>query len=133
VILCRQAERRGKTVAQRLAVRKASGDILVFFGCHNPLRAKSLRHILGSFADSQVGCVSGQLVYSPGAAMAEAQGCRTYWHYEKVLQLEASSDRSLGSAVASTQGGVAAVHSLLMMLSKILAWPFEIRLKGLSL
>ena len=86
VILCQQPERRGKTVAQRAAIRKASGSILVFSDATTTCAPDALQQIVRSFADSEVGCVAGQLVYSESSAIAAAQGCRSYWQYEKLLK-----------------------------------------------
>lgn len=86
VLLYRQAEHYGKTVAQRRAVKMASGEILVFCDATTRNAPDALRKLVRSFADSEVGCVAGQLVYVDDDATAVGQGCRSYWSYEKFIK-----------------------------------------------
>ncbi|HKC85819.1 MAG TPA: glycosyltransferase family 2 protein, partial [Blastocatellia bacterium] len=46
----------------------------------------AIRKIVRSFADPEVGCVAGQLIYVDAAASAVGKGCRSYWGYEKFLK-----------------------------------------------
>jgi cellulose synthase/poly-beta-1,6-N-acetylglucosamine synthase-like glycosyltransferase len=96
VILHRQEERHGKTMAQKAAVKASSGEILVFSDATTNYQPEALRKIVRSFADSQVGCVAGQLVYVDRAATAVGQGCRSYWGYEKFIK---RSESRLGSLI----------------------------------
>jgi cellulose synthase/poly-beta-1,6-N-acetylglucosamine synthase-like glycosyltransferase len=86
VILYRQPERFGKTVAQNRAVRISSGEILVFSDATTIYEPDVLRKLVRNFADPEVGCVAGQLVYVDGKASAVGKGCRSYWGYEKFLK-----------------------------------------------
>lgn len=86
VILSRQCEHFGKTVAQNAARRLASGEILVFSDATTLYAPDALRRIVRSFADPEVGCVAGQLVYVDGKESATGQGCRSYWGYEKFIK-----------------------------------------------
>lgn len=86
VVLDRQPERFGKTIAQNRAVRISSGEILVFSDATTMYKPDALRKIVRNFADPEVGCVAGQLVYVDGKASAVGNGCRTYWGYEKILK-----------------------------------------------
>ena len=86
VILCRQPERFGKTIAQNRAVKVSSGAILVFSDATTMYEPDAVRKIVRSFADPEVGCVAGQLIYMDGAASAVGRGCRSYWGYEKFLK-----------------------------------------------
>lgn len=54
------AQRRGKENAQKEAVRKARGDILVFSDVATRLDTDGLLKIVSNFADSSVGCVSSE-------------------------------------------------------------------------
>jgi cellulose synthase/poly-beta-1,6-N-acetylglucosamine synthase-like glycosyltransferase len=58
VKLVRVDERRGKEHAQKHAVEKASGQILVFSDVATRLDINGVRNIVKSFADPTVGCVS---------------------------------------------------------------------------
>ncbi|HKQ77330.1 MAG TPA: glycosyltransferase family 2 protein [Blastocatellia bacterium] len=86
VILSRQPNRFGKTVAQNRAVKVSSGEILVFSDATTMYEPDAIRKIVRSFADPEVGCVAGQLIYVDAAASAVGKGCRSYWGYEKFLK-----------------------------------------------
>ncbi|HKC87478.1 MAG TPA: glycosyltransferase, partial [Blastocatellia bacterium] len=81
VILYRQPDRFGKTVAQNRAVEVSSGEILVFSDATTMYEPDAIRKIVRSFADPEVGCVAGQLIYVDAAASAVGKGCRSYWGY----------------------------------------------------
>ncbi len=86
VILHRQEVRQGKTRAQHRAVAVSSGDILVFSDATTMYEPDVLHKIVRNFADPNVGCVGGQLVYVDGQASAIGKGCRSYWNYEKLIK-----------------------------------------------
>jgi cellulose synthase/poly-beta-1,6-N-acetylglucosamine synthase-like glycosyltransferase len=86
VILRQQPERFGKTVAQNRAVKTSSGEILVFSDATTLYELDAIRKIVRSFADPEVGCVAGQLIYADASSSAVGQGCRSYWGYEKFLK-----------------------------------------------
>jgi len=96
VILHRLTERHGKTMAQKDAVKASSGEILVFSDATTNYQPDALRKIVRSFADSQVGCVAGQLIYVDRSATAVGRGCRSYWGYEKFIK---RSESRLGSLI----------------------------------
>jgi cellulose synthase/poly-beta-1,6-N-acetylglucosamine synthase-like glycosyltransferase len=86
VILRQQPERFGKTVAQNRAVRSSSGEILVFSDATTMYEPDAIRKIVRGFADPEVGCVAGQLIYANASSSAVGDGCRSYWGYEKFLK-----------------------------------------------
>jgi cellulose synthase/poly-beta-1,6-N-acetylglucosamine synthase-like glycosyltransferase len=86
VILRQQPERFGKTVAQNRAVRISSGEVLLFSDATTMLEPGAIRKIVRNFADPEVGCVSGQLIYANASSSDVAKGCRSYWDYEKFLK-----------------------------------------------
>ncbi len=86
VILYLQPERFGKTFAQNRAVKVSSGEILVFSDATTMYKPDAIRKIVRSFADPEVGCVAGQLVYVDASSSAVGKGCRSYWGYEKFLK-----------------------------------------------
>jgi cellulose synthase/poly-beta-1,6-N-acetylglucosamine synthase-like glycosyltransferase len=85
-MLHRRPERIGKSVAQNHAMKISTGEIIVFSDATTMYEPDTVRKIVRSFADPEVGCVAGQLVYVQGAASAVGQGCRSYWGYEKFLK-----------------------------------------------
>jgi cellulose synthase/poly-beta-1,6-N-acetylglucosamine synthase-like glycosyltransferase len=86
VILRQQPERFGKTVAQNRAVKSSSGEILVFSDATTMYEPDAIRKIVRGFADPEVGCVAGQLIYANSSSSAVGDGCRSYWGYEKFLK-----------------------------------------------
>ena len=70
VILYRQPERFGKTVAQNRAVKASSGEILVFSDATTMYEPDAIRKIVRNFADPEVGCVAGQLIYADASSSA---------------------------------------------------------------
>jgi cellulose synthase/poly-beta-1,6-N-acetylglucosamine synthase-like glycosyltransferase len=96
VILHRMPERHGKTAAQNNAVKIATGEILVFSDATTMYEADAVRQIVRSFADPDVGCVAGQLVYADRSDTPVGRGCRSYWGYEKFIR---ESEGRLGSLI----------------------------------
>ena len=86
VILRQQPERTGKTIAQNRAVKTSSGEILVFSDATTLYERDAIRKIVRGFADPEVGCVAGQLIYADASSSAVGRGCRSYWGYEKFLK-----------------------------------------------
>jgi len=86
VILRQQPERFGKTVAQNRAVKTSTGEILVFSDATTMYEPDAIRKIVRNFADPEVGCVAGQLIYADASSSAIGDGCRSYWEYEKFLK-----------------------------------------------
>ncbi|HEX5733590.1 MAG TPA: glycosyltransferase family 2 protein [Blastocatellia bacterium] len=96
VILHRRPERIGKSVAQNQAMRFSKGSVLVFSDATTMYERDTLRKIVRSFADPEVGCVAGRLVYVSGADAAVGKGCRSYWGYEVFLK---ECESRLGSLI----------------------------------
>ena len=87
VILHRRPTRRGKTSAQNHAVSESTGEILVFSDATTHYEPDALRKIVRSFADPQVGAVTGHVVYIDPSATDVGLGARSYWGYEFLLKL----------------------------------------------
>jgi hypothetical protein len=82
--LVRAAERRGKEAAQQLAVRAASGDILIFSDVATALAPDGVSTIVANFSDPTVGCVSSidRFVDADGRISGEG----AYVRYEMFLR-----------------------------------------------
>jgi cellulose synthase/poly-beta-1,6-N-acetylglucosamine synthase-like glycosyltransferase len=132
VLLYRQTEHHGKTVAQRRAVGLASGEILVFCDATTRNAPDALRKLVRAFADPEVGCVAGQLVYVDDEVTAVGQGCQSYWNYEKFIK---SCESRLGSLIGVSGCLYAVRHSHFARLTQDLIDDFviatEIHLQGL--
>jgi cellulose synthase/poly-beta-1,6-N-acetylglucosamine synthase-like glycosyltransferase len=95
VILHRQSERLGKTAAQNVAVEKASGEVLLFSDATTLYRPDVLRFMIPLFADENVGCVTGTVIYDRDVDSNVGHGTRSYWSYEFFLKKHESSITSL--------------------------------------
>jgi cellulose synthase/poly-beta-1,6-N-acetylglucosamine synthase-like glycosyltransferase len=84
VRLVRAAERRGKEAAQQLAIREATGDILVFSDVATALAPDGVSTIVRNFADRSVGCVSSVDRFVDADGRPSGEGA--YVRYEMFLR-----------------------------------------------
>lgn len=106
VCLLRQEPRAGKTAALNRAVGASRGEILVFSDANSLYRSDALRRLVRSFADPQVGYVTGRMVYQAPEATAVEEGCGAYMRYENSLR---AAETAIGSVVG-VDGGIDAVR-----------------------
>lgn len=95
VKLFRQEGRVGKTVTQNNAVAQAGGEIILFSDATTHYPADVLRNLLPAFADENVGCVAGRLIYTDPTETNVGTGARSYWNYETLLKNAESEACSL--------------------------------------
>lgn len=96
VILHRRLERLGKSVAQNAAMKCSTGEIIVFSDATTHYNPNAIQKIVRSFADPEVGCVAGHLLYVDRSTTAVGQGCRSYWGYERFIK---QCESKLGSLI----------------------------------
>jgi cellulose synthase/poly-beta-1,6-N-acetylglucosamine synthase-like glycosyltransferase len=96
VRLLRIEGRQGKTACQNAAAAVASGDILIFTDATTRLHPDALRNLTAWFADPDIGCVAGRLVYQSSYENATGQGNEGYWDYEIKLR---RAESALGSLI----------------------------------
>jgi cellulose synthase/poly-beta-1,6-N-acetylglucosamine synthase-like glycosyltransferase len=95
VKLHRQTQRLGKTAAQNAAVEMARGEIIVFSDATSQYESDVLQKMMPNFADPQVGCVAGRLVYVDPSESRVGRGAKSYWGYETFLKRQESRACSL--------------------------------------
>lgn len=105
VVLYRQHERLGKTAAQNAAVELARGEIVLFSDATTHYQPDVLEVILPNFADSDVGCVAGRLIYLDPHDSGVGRGARSYWGYETFL-------KTLESRVCSLIGASGCLYAV---------------------
>jgi glycosyltransferase involved in cell wall biosynthesis len=93
VRLVRAPERRGKEAAQQLALREASGDIVVFSDVATALAPDGVSTIVSNFADPTVGCVSSEDRFVDADGRVSGEGA--YVRYEMFLRALESRVNSL--------------------------------------
>src|SRR6267142_3036130 len=95
VRLCRQTERLGKTAAQNAGVEQAHGGIIIFSDATSHYQPDVIRTMMPNFADAEVGCVAGRLLYVDPTDSRVGRGARSYWSYETFLKKHESRAGSL--------------------------------------
>src|SRR6266850_4774074 len=95
VRLCRQPERLGKTAAQNAGVEQAHGEIIIFSDATSHYQPDVIRTMMPNFADAEVGCVAGRLLYVDPTDSRVGRGARSYWSYETFLKKHESRAGSL--------------------------------------
>lgn len=81
------SSRRGKTYGMNLLASRASGSVLVFTDANVMLDVNSLKRLRTHFADPQVGCVCGNLIYTNGEDSVTAASGSLYWRLEEHIKL----------------------------------------------
>ena len=99
--LVRMPQRSGKVAAARAGVEKATGSILVISDATGRLDRNGLRALASRFADSDVGAVTGRVVFESPQSLAIGEGERTYWSYNIGL-LRAESELASVTSLSGT-------------------------------
>lgn len=95
VRLFHQEGRKGKTFTQNEAVEKATGEIILFSDATTEYQPNVLREVLPNFADDDIGCVAGKLVYVDRSDSDVGKGAKSYWNYETFIKESESRACSL--------------------------------------
>lgn len=94
-----QSRRAGKTAAENRAMKFIKTPFVIFSDANTMLNISAVRNIVKHFADSTVGCVSGEKkIITETADSASASGEGIYWKYESLLK---RLDSELNSAVGA--------------------------------
>ena len=89
----RQKPRAGKTSAINMAVREATGEILVFSDANSIYAPDALKKLVQNFADPDVGYVTGKMIYTNPDGSPIGDGCTAYMKYENCLRRIETQDR----------------------------------------
>ena len=95
VFLYEVKERKGKTNAQNEAVKVAKGEIIVMTDANALLEKNSVRELVKTLNDSEVGYVSGQLKYVNSYESITSSSENTYWSYDLSMREEESKISSI--------------------------------------
>lgn len=91
----------GKASALNRGVEAAWGEILVLTDARQLIDPGAVRNLAANFADSEVGCVSGELMLGKPEGPESQQGVGLYWKYEKLIrQWESASGAVVGATGA---------------------------------
>lgn len=92
-------ERQGKAAALNAGVAQASGEFIIFCDARQSFDHDAIRHLVANFADSTVGCVSGELMLHRATTSGVQTEMGAYWRYEKMIRRAESRS---GSVVGAT-------------------------------
>ncbi|MBI5716107.1 MAG: glycosyltransferase family 2 protein [Burkholderiales bacterium] len=93
------SERRtGKTHGMNLLVQSTQADIVVFTDANVMLDEQALDRLEAHFADAEVGCVCGNLIYTNAAESTTARTGSLYWRLEEgIKRLETDTGSVMGA------------------------------------
>lgn len=98
-------ERAGKAVALNRALRRATGEIVVFADARQTFGRNAIRELACNFADESVGAVSGELILLDPSHDQSASDVGLYWRYEKRI-------RAWESDIHSVPGATGAIYAI---------------------
>lgn len=106
VTLIRQSPRQGKTAGLNLAMPHATGDIIVFSDANSHYHPDAIQHLVNTFQDSDIGYVTGKMVYVNEDGNVIGDGCSAYMKYENHMrELETQT-----GSVVGVDGGIDAIR-----------------------
>jgi cellulose synthase/poly-beta-1,6-N-acetylglucosamine synthase-like glycosyltransferase len=106
----RMEQRGGKSAALNRLAQLARGEILFFTDANSHIEPGALRRIARHFADSRVGCVTGEMHYrDEREESAVSEGTRVYWGYEALIK---QMESRIGSVLVCV-GSVFAIRTAL--------------------
>jgi cellulose synthase/poly-beta-1,6-N-acetylglucosamine synthase-like glycosyltransferase len=92
------AERHGKTYGMNLLASKAQAPILIFTDANVLMDMDCVGDLRSYFADPEIGCVCGTLIYTNNGASATASSGSAYWRFEEAIKrLEMQSGSMMGA------------------------------------
>jgi poly-beta-1,6-N-acetyl-D-glucosamine synthase len=96
---------RGKAGALNEAVRRATGELLVFLDARQVVDCNAISELVSCFADLNVGAASGELLLESSANAPAGNALGIYWKIEKTV-------RKLESASGSVIGVTGAIYAV---------------------
>jgi len=106
VRLLHMEKRGGKTAGLNVAVPQATGEIVIFSDANAMYHRLAVRCLVRNFADSTVGCVTGESRYEVDANAADSTASENlYWRYELAL-------KKMETKTGSLVGGDGAIYAI---------------------
>jgi poly-beta-1,6-N-acetyl-D-glucosamine synthase len=98
-------QQQGKAAGLNAAMSWVRGEIVVFTDARQQIERDAIRILVENFADSDIGCASGELMLGDPESGEAEQGMGVYWRIEKAV-------RELESAVGSVVGATGAIYGV---------------------
>ncbi len=95
----------GKAMALNAGIAASVGELVIFCDVRQKFHPDAIRHLSDTFADPDVGCVSGELFFLQDAESAIQAEIGAYWKYEKWV-------RKKESATGSVVGATGAIYAI---------------------
>jgi cellulose synthase/poly-beta-1,6-N-acetylglucosamine synthase-like glycosyltransferase len=90
--------RQGKTYGMNLLASRATGDVILFTDANVMLDMEVLDKLRASFADPEIGCVCGNLIYTNEGESVTASTGSLYWRLEEgIKRLEQETGSVMGA------------------------------------
>lgn len=105
VVLLAFPVRRGKASTLNEAVPMCRGEIVVLSDARQVYDREAIRELVGNFHDPEIGAVTGDLQFCPGAGNVDGEKIGLYWKYEKWI-------RRFQSAVDSIPAVTGAIYAI---------------------
>jgi biofilm PGA synthesis N-glycosyltransferase PgaC len=103
----------GKATALNSGMAEARGEVVCFTDARQTIPPNSLKNLVANFADSSVGCASGELILREGTDAGSSEGTSLYWRMEKEIR---KCEGLAGSTVGATGAFYAVRRDLLVPL-----------------
>lgn len=96
LLLIENPIRSGKAKCINDGIARAGGELVVFADCRQSFERRTIRELVGNFADPVVGAVSGSLEIAPSPS-GTGSGVDSYWTFEKkIRRFESLVDSCIG-------------------------------------
>ena len=106
VQLIRQEPRQGKTSGLNLAIPQTTGEIIIFSDANSQYDPNAIQELVNCFVDTNVGYVTGKMIYVNSDGSVIGDGCSAYMKYENYMRkLETQV-----SSVVGVDGGIDAIR-----------------------
>jgi poly-beta-1,6-N-acetyl-D-glucosamine synthase len=105
VELVHSKEHVGKPIALNGAMRRATGEIVIFADARQTFERGAVRELVANFADESVGAVSGELMLTDDSEEESRTEVGLYWRYEKLI-------RAMESEIHSVAGATGAIYAI---------------------
>lgn len=102
----RQNSRQGKTAAVNKAVAQATGEIIIFSDANSIYDHDAIKYLVSRFSNTEVGYVTGKMVYMNPEGSLIGDGCSAYMKYENHIRKYESRFNS----VIGVDGGIDAMR-----------------------
>ena len=95
----------GKPNTINIGVCEAAGEYVVFADARQEFEPNAVKELIANFNDSQVGCVSGELVFYENSETSISTEMGFYWSLEKRI-------RKMESTIHSVAGATGAIYAI---------------------